>query len=404
MAFRVKKCFHAVGNGTLFSGQIQNIQNSEVFNWLYDCGCTSPKIIQNAITNLPAWFHSHNTIDMLVISHFDDDHVNGLEILLKTFNVKRLVLPFTEWSQSIREISILGKKGTTPSIALFQLNPVKWLKLNGFENRINEIILVEGGENPDSDILQSNINLVDRPDLPIEDPTSVFFEFDTPVQYSNIKLSKMNHFQSFQDSSKSFEFMFYNAEKSFSELGLIYEVGGKRFAKKSGQEISSVKADIEKTIISLGLDQHINNLQKDWRKKLKNCYEKHFGKTGKAKNNISLCMYSAPAEINSSPYRTRFATLLTGDINLSPKVIDDMELHFGKNRWQSIGVVQVPHHGSKYSWTVGNTAKLMPAIFVHCANPTIKHPHPDVKADLQNSTAIVFEANRKLSVDYNFRY
>lgn len=402
MAFRVKKCFHAVGNGTLFSGQIQNIQNSEVFNWLYDCGCTSPKIIQNAITNLPAWFHSHNTIDMLVISHFDDDHVNGLEILLKTFNVKRLVLPFTEWSQSIREISILGKKGTTPSIALFQLNPVKWLKLNGFENRINEIILVKGGANPDSDILQSNINLVDRPDLPIDDPTSVFFEFDTPVQYSNIKLSKMNHFQSFQDSSKSFEFMFYNAEKSFSELGLIYEVGGKRFAKKSRQEISIVKADIEKTIISLGLDQNITNLPKDWRKKLKHCYEKHFGKTGDAKNNISLCMYAAPLDLNLQ--KSRYATLLTGDINLSSNVIDDMEAHLGINRWDSLGIVQVPHHGSQHSWTVGNTARFMPATFVQCATTTKLHPHSKVVADLASYGARVRVANRQLPVAYSFLY
>lgn len=402
MAFRVNKCFHAVGNGTLFSGQIQNIQNSEVFNWLYDCGSTSLKTIGNTLTNLPNWFQSHNTIDMLVISHFDNDHVNGLEILLKNFYVKKLVLPFTEWPQSIREISILGKKGITPSIALFQLNPAKWLQLNGFENRINEIVLVKGGESPNSDILESDNNLVDNPDLPIDSTTSVFFEFDTSVQKSSIKLLKINHFQSFKDSSGSFEFMFYNAEKSFSELGLIYEVGGKRFAKKSRQEISIVKADIEKTIISLGLDQQITNLPKDWRKKLKHCYEKHFGKTGKAKNNISLCMYAAPLDINLQ--KSRYATLLTGDINLSSNVIDDMEAHLGINRWDSLGIVQVPHHGSQHSWTVGNTARFIPATFVQCATPTKLHPHSKVVADLASYGARVRVANRQLPVAYSFLY
>lgn len=402
MAFRVNKCFHAVGNGTLFSGQIQNIQNSEVFNWLYDCGSTSLKTIGNTLTNLPNWFQSHNTIDMLVISHFDNDHVNGLEILLKNFYVKKLVLPFTEWPQSIREISILGKKGIAPSIALFQLNPVKWLQLNGFENRINEIVLVKGGESPNSDILESDNNLVDNPDLPIDSTTSVFFEFDTSVQKSSIKLLKINHFQSFKDSSGSFEFMFYNAEKSFSELGLIYEVGGKRFAKKSRQEISIVKADIEKTIISLGLDQQITNLPKDWRKKLKHCYEKHFGKTGKAKNNISLCMYAAPLDINLQ--KSRYATLLTGDINLSSNVIDDMEAHLGINRWDSLGIVQVPHHGSQHSWTVGNTARFIPATFVQCATPTKLHPHSKVVADLASYGARVRVANRQLPVAYSFLY
>ncbi|WP_288420498.1 hypothetical protein [uncultured Acinetobacter sp.] len=402
MAFRVNKCFHAVGNGTLFSGQIQNIQSSEVFNWLYDCGSTSLKTIGNILSNLPNWFQSHNTIDMLVISHFDNDHVNGLEILLKNFYVKKLVLPFTEWPQSIREISILGKKGITPSIALFQLNPAKWLQLNGFENRINEIVLVKGGESPNSDILESDNNLVDNPDLPIDSTTSVFFEFDTSVQKSSIKLLKINHFQSFKDSSGSFEFMFYNAEKSFSELGLIYEVGGKRFAKKSRQEISIVKADIEKTIISLGLDQQITNLPKDWRKKLKHCYEKHFGKTGEAKNNISLCMYAAPLDINLQ--KSRYATLLTGDINLSSNVIDDMEAHLGINRWDSLGIVQVPHHGSQHSWTVGNTARFMPATFVQCATPTKLHPHSKVVADLASYGARVYLADRQLPVAYSFLY
>ncbi|MBU3120042.1 hypothetical protein KPE71_07165 [Acinetobacter soli] len=404
----VRTCFHAVGNGTSFSGQILNSKSSETFNWIYDCGSTSKKIILDKVNSLPVWFQDQRTIDMLVISHFDNDHVNGLEILLNKFYVKRLVLPFTEWPQSVREISILGKKGITPSVALFQLNPAKWLQVNGLDNRISEIVLVEGRNTPDYETSPPNKDSLNIPDVPQdyspdeEAAVSVFFEFDTPLQRSGINIIKLNHFQPINDLSRSFEFMFYNAEKDFSELGLVYESGGKIFAKKSGQALSKVKDDIESTIVSLGLNQKINKLPSNWRKILKNCYEQHFGHTGKAKNNISLCMYAAPMGINSD--KLNCATLLTGDINISCNVIDDMKMHFGVDRWKSFKLVQVPHHGSQHSWTTGNTAKFIPAIFIQCVTPTKNHPHSNVTADLVNFGARVYEANRKSAVVSFYRY
>lgn len=151
-------------------------------------------------------------------------------------------------------------------------------------------------------------------------------------------------------------------------------------------------------------DQIVKSVPKNWRKKLKECYEKHFGKTGKAKNNISLCMYAAPLKSYSNSYSHRYGTLLTGDINLSCNVIDDMKIHFGINRWKFLEMVQVPHHGSQHSWTLGNTAKFLPAKFVQCATPTKNHPHINVITDLINYKGTVYNANRKLPVNYTFIY
>lgn len=412
MVYLVNECFHSVGNGTLFSGQILGSRITEDFKWIYDCGSTSKKTIDDTVTNLPLWFQFSAqfpiTIDMLVISHFDDDHVNGIELLLKKFYVKQLVIPYSEWAQNIREISVLGKRGVTPSVALFQLNPAKWLQVNGLENRISEILLVKGGRELNDDRsgpIESSLDLSELPEDFLSDADSVesiFFQFDSPIQRSGIKLMEMNHFQSITGLNNSFEFMFYNAEKNFSELGLIYEVGGQSFAKKSKALLSKAKADIEQTIISLGLHQNIKSLPYDWRKKLKRCYEKHFGSTGKAKNNISLCVYAAPLKAHKYPYG--LGTLLTGDINLSRNVIDDMKMHFGIKRWQSLEVVQIPHHGSQHSWTVGNTAEFTQVKFIQCVTPTKNHPHAKVKADLANYGAIVDEATRKKPVDYSYLF
>lgn len=76
-------CFHAVGNGTFFTSKIRGIDGSE-FNWGYDCGSTSENTINKIIDSSYLEFNDGDSIDMMVISHFDDDHVNGLLTLLKS--------------------------------------------------------------------------------------------------------------------------------------------------------------------------------------------------------------------------------------------------------------------------------------------------------------------------------
>lgn len=417
MIYEVKKCFHAVGNGTLFTGQITNvIGGCAAFNWIYDCGSTSEKVVLKTVSNLPNWFGPANKLDMLVLSHFDKDHINGLEALLKSYYVKRLVLPFTEWAQNIREISVMGQRGITPSAALFQINPARWLEVNGLTNQVGEIILVQGqdGESefsrpssgPDYDRPQKperDFPFEEQPEnewgFPIDEVTaaSVFIDFGSSKNRKNINIKKIHHGQPIYVCNNSFEFIFYNAEKDFSALGLVYESSGQRFSKKSRMPIQSVKKDIENTIISLGLHQGISGLPLGWRQTLKSCYEKHFGRTGEAKNNISLCMYAAPLgkDIIFTGYP---ATLLTGDINLTSDVIDDMQMHLGNHRWLSLGRVQVPHHGSQHCWVAGNAKRFGNAQFVQCATPTKLHPHTAVTTDLNNHKRIVHYADRTTAV------
>lgn len=423
MVHQVRKCFHAVGNGTLFTGQIYDKNSDDIFNWMYDCGSTSKKTVLSTIADLSNWFGPRNVIDMLVISHFDNDHVNGLEALLQKYYVRRLVLPFTEWPQSIREISVMGPKGISPSVALLQIDPSKWLELNNFIDRVGEILLVQGNggpeetdsspdnpDNPDNDSPkwkehsafdpESDTPDENTPPLPEgnqEFPSdkvaadNVFFKLKNQAATTVIKVAKIHQSQAVYSANNSFEFMFYNAEKPFSALGLVYESGGEMYAKVSKMRMSEVKNDIEATIISLGLHQKITNLPVNWRQTLKDSYETHFGSTGEAKNNISLCMYAAPLTKCRD-----FGTLFTGDINLTSDVIEDMKTHFGQHRWLSLIGVQVPHHGSQHCWAVDNATRfdLNKVCFIQCATPTKYHPHDVVTKDLNKYGCTVCSASR----------
>lgn len=60
------------------------------FTVAYDCGSvSSPNMVENCIDHLSKCVWDH--LDILFISHFDNDHVNSIRYLLKTIRVKKVV-------------------------------------------------------------------------------------------------------------------------------------------------------------------------------------------------------------------------------------------------------------------------------------------------------------------------
>lgn len=80
----VRQHFHPVGHGTFFTGVVWNNQlRRAVFSWAYDWGSRSQHRVEKAINdqNIVGWLPQE--IDFLVLSHFDNDHVNGVEHFCK---------------------------------------------------------------------------------------------------------------------------------------------------------------------------------------------------------------------------------------------------------------------------------------------------------------------------------
>ncbi|MBM7341687.1 hypothetical protein [Pantoea coffeiphila] len=428
-------CFHAVGNGTFFTSKIRGIDGRE-FNWGYDCGSTSESTINKIIDSSYLEFNDGDSIDMMVISHFDDDHVNGLLTLLKKHTIKRLVLPYSDWTQTVREISVNGSHGVSASVALFQLNPALWLYNNELSDRVEKIILVQGNGGPeDSDEPKTPKpfpKILDEPlilrgdsedlNLPEQERSindafdNVFFDLGRPINSSGIKLSKITHMQPIGALSGVFEFIFYNAEKTFKKLNLVYEKNGELYASKSHVKLADAKNDIQQTIESINLHQSVkSSLDAKWRETLKTCYQKHFGSTSKAKNNISLCMYASPKmtlhthypifTLYHQSYEIHSAGLIfTGDINLTTPVLDDFKSHLGADRWMNCGLFQIPHHGSADCWEKGHTKKIKPAYFIQCATPTLKHPSQFVLDDLNDEKSVVYNASRQNPVHFLYGF
>lgn len=89
---------HPIGQGFFYTGQLKTI-NSE-FNFIFDCGSLSYSVLNDTIDRYRIT-QTQTEIDLLIISHFDADHVNGLKRLLNGRKVKKVVAPFISFEQRI---------------------------------------------------------------------------------------------------------------------------------------------------------------------------------------------------------------------------------------------------------------------------------------------------------------
>ncbi|WP_154617985.1 hypothetical protein [Pseudomonas syringae] len=409
--------FHPVGHGTFFTGQIWSTWGP-TFTWVYDCGSKRRRAaLEKALVkleNLESW---PTVIDLFVISHFDDDHVNGFERFLENRSIKWLVLPYMDIGQKIEQAASLTSEPCSASTALFQLDPNKWLESHGLSDRVETILYIEGGSRKD-----------DEPDEGPDDslpPTDHNGERDARAQWRLRQLEKalkqpaladvvnpidstsnqpargprsttLLHNTPFSPDGSAVEFMFYNSDQVDLFLPVL---DGHKKAKRSGATIQTVEEEVNSLMQQYRLNSIVKKHKRGWREALKALYAKHFGRSNTVANNISLCVLSrllVPSEatclrchlLSNRPFChchcERQSVLCLGDLKIDGSTISSMQDHYGANRWRTLGVVQVPHHGSCHSWEAGNAEKFNPLLFVHCVpEADEKHPHELVSQDLK---------------------
>ena len=123
----LKRVLHPVGQGAFFTEQFYDkAQDKLLYNVVYDCGSTSTDIQTQMERDIKNCFHDKKTIDVLYLSHFDDDHVNyvnhlkanghlqGTRIFIPMLAIEeRLgIEPYATNYQYIRSLNEQDKSGT----------------------------------------------------------------------------------------------------------------------------------------------------------------------------------------------------------------------------------------------------------------------------------------------------
>lgn len=92
---RLIRILHPSGHGAFFTERILQ-EGKKDFIVVYDCGATDNKEKELLGKEINEFFSDGDTIDILFISHFDSDHVNGVGLLKPYITDKtKLVMPFS---------------------------------------------------------------------------------------------------------------------------------------------------------------------------------------------------------------------------------------------------------------------------------------------------------------------
>ena len=80
-----KRVLHPVGQGAFFTEQFFDDQGTAVFNVVYDCGEKSTKKhLHLEIDNTLNLNGKPLVLDVMFVSHLDEDHINGIEHLVNS--------------------------------------------------------------------------------------------------------------------------------------------------------------------------------------------------------------------------------------------------------------------------------------------------------------------------------
>ncbi|WFB69108.1 hypothetical protein [Chryseobacterium sp. WX] len=400
---------HPVGQGLFYSGKI-SYQNKVKFRMVFDCGSLTADACKEEIEIYrDSDFLGEKIIDLLVISHFDADHVNKIGILLRgDIKIKKLVMPFLTFKERLfLVLHYFSDKTFDPDddfFLQFAIDPLATIDQNLGDG--SELILVEPDPNGP---IGSDQNTIGELSESISIGLEKRFEFDfkgkkaiQPNEDPAIIGSKIKSFKVFDsekgmvyaENLKLMEFIFYRRKVTANENDLYDEISRlfyEKFdidTKLPKQEVFKATTEVIKKITSGTV---IKEIFREAKKKInvKGVNIEDLNTTA-----LSLLHRNLPdiLKLGQSPYRnsesifldmdakvytihkfvdSRLETpllanhhgtfnvqlrkyslifpnvLLTSDsFLLKEKDIDPFIRHY-ENYWNKFWLFQIPHHGSE---------------------------------------------------------
>lgn len=409
--------FHKAGQGCFYSGII-DAHGKGNFSFVFDCGSTKgSSVLKQEIKDYKSELIKlgSNSIDLLVLSHYDADHVNQLPILLKDISCEVAVLPYLTNGERLMVYfsQRLSDSYDDDDYFSFITDPIAYLSnLN-----VKRIIFIDGNDDEENGGMQ-----IISPD-PFQPQNEAFTRFSNDgepregISEPNLKVQVRLKTKGHDNDPEKIEFLsraegsaeFALANGSIS-AGYLWEF----FFHEKSQEPLVVFEFREMLRKAFGLDLNgpyptyaelaamIKNSKA--RAKLKGLNIKFFGNP----NTSGLVVMHGPLghrHTESFNNRIHYSgthcfTLLNGDCDLSDVSYSD----YIKATMHYVRYFQVPHHGSWRSWYPNELDQLGPAHMIvnHAQKNRYGHPHKDVTADIKVMTPdwVLKHATEK----QNFKY
>lgn len=353
--FIMQRVFMPVGQGAFYIEKF-----NDGFTVVYDCGSyKNTSIVEENIKNSIL----DTKIDLLVISHYHEDHINGLEYIFKNFDVKRMLMPYlnlTEKMESFIDADI--KNSSNHFYKDFCINPNKALFDNyGQATEITFVFPEQSKQANEIDIqnLKDEINSGDKITCNVTNYTWSYIPFN------------------FQNTKRT---------KQFRKL-------------------------IEKLNLDT-VDKFIEYYEKN-----KSKFIEFYGKVRGDKNTNSLTLYSGVySDIKTTTYSIRKSLsfiqnisgcLYLGDYNAKGKQkIKEFEKKY-ESYYKEISTIQIPHHGSRHNYNPKlNFKPNIVSVISAGINNEFKHPHSETLKEiaLQNGIVILVTEEDETKITQNIYF
>lgn len=366
----IERIFYPVGQGAFY------VEKHGKRNIVYDCGSTTSKSKVEKEKIIRDAFSKNETVDILFISHLDQDHVNMIPLLKDRVHIKRVVMPLLDPKEEAFLSFIYGDGNNY--LAKLIRNP------KGFFGEGTLITHVDSYKEGD-DV-----------DIPFEEvPTEEMLKSGTPIPFSN---------------GCGFDWIFvpYNFKHEERRELFIRRLQGE-FPCLTNEVFDDFLNDLQKkSAFALDVLCKAACSSRDPEKigkKIKKIYKELTGKDSINEN--SMLLYSGPRSkmhpyfyscfywrntfkifpFNCDRIRERVGCIYTGDANLK----DDEMLRAFKASMKSfgdrVGTMQIPHHGSfnNYSKEIFDIFK-KPLVcpISHGIENKFNHPSIEVLLDIFN--------------------
>lgn len=376
---------HAVGHGGFHTGRVR-VTGGDDFNWIFDCGAKTTAVFDDY---LKTWT-THNTqpVDWLFVSHFDTDHVSGLDTLMSRAVVRDVMIPYVNERELVLQLLHEVSRGNLGR-GMFELaaDPASFFLARGAER-----VTFFRGRQPDGE------RAVDerRPDRPRgEDGWTL--KIDPPPKV----LSTPSRFYSSPSDPRRVFLMDTETDMTAVHGTALLRLKPHRAAATPYAHLGLMK-DLQALVGEIPWQKHRPGLgdlafaialharTATGRAALRKLFKAHVGSS----NRSSLSLLSMPVlqdEGNAHWCRTgpaepnwgegEVAWMNTGDAELlNPKELDDWEETFAP-LLEKVKVLALPHHGSDKN-SDDAFQKLCPEalLVAHVKAGSAKHPGLNVVA------------------------
>ena len=397
--------FHSVGQGLFATGDLGQFKHGHRvsdpslinFSWVYDCGTTSSQsLIDKALHQYDYDTGPSHRLGLVVLSHFDKDHISGVVRLLQRYHVDVLLLPYVPLHQRLLVALVEGEAADSPTMR-FLLDPVSFF--GGADVRgVERIVFVppSGGSVPPSEGNPDPRPLPDKWELQFNTTEAVksgqassadpLASATLLAPGTSLRLANIWEFVPYNDATLS-----YAPDEVFLEA-----------AQTQGLKLLHATSDSDRDAAL---------------KSLKATYDAQFGSGSKPRNEISLCLYAGPAASQRRcSWQARYsgggwmrsgklsggAVLYTGDGYLDvPARLQALVQYLGPERVDGVSVFQVMHHGAQKNWHAGVAKTIDPALSVFSSDPNHQafgHPHAQVLRDFWQHGPVQVDLSRRAGV------